>query len=87
MPSVSLLVTTIERSFLLPLCAGNLHEWLAKDCAQQNLANIKKNLGNQGLKPGSHITVKLPAVPAVVPGALPGTCPRQIFFIGNACPR
>ena len=49
MSSVSLLVTTIERSILLPLCAGNLHEWLAKACAQQNLANIKKNLGNQGL--------------------------------------
>ena len=39
----------IERSILLPLCAGNLHEWFAKACAQQNLVNIKKNLGNQGL--------------------------------------
>ena len=39
------------------------------------------------LKPGSHITVMVPAVPAVVPAALPGTCPRQIFFNGNTCPR
>ena len=39
------------------------------------------------LKPGSHITVMVPAVPVVVPMALPGTCPRQIFFNGNTCPR
>ena len=29
----------------------------------------------------------VPAVPAVVPAALPGTCPRQIFFNGNTCQR
>ena len=29
----------------------------------------------------------VPAVPAVVLAALPGTCPRQIFFIGNTCLR
>ena len=39
------------------------------------------------LKAGSHMTVMVPAVPAVVPVALPGTCPRQIFFNGNTCPR
>ena len=38
------------------------------------------------LKPGSHITVMVPAVPAVVPTALPGTCPKQILFDGNTCP-
>ena len=38
------------------------------------------------IKPGSHITVKLPAVPVVVPGALPGTCPSQIFLMGTLVP-
>ena len=33
------------------------------------------------MKPGSHITLM---VPAVVPAALPGTCPRQIFFLMGA---
>ena len=28
----------------------------------------------------------VPAVPAVVPAALPGTCPRQIFFMGTLAP-
>ena len=35
------------------------------------------------LKPGSHITVM---VPAVVPAVLPGTCPRQIFLMGTLAP-
>ena len=47
----------------------------------------KKLLLALNLKPGSHITVMIPAVPAVVPAALPGTCLRQIFFNGNICPR
>ena len=38
------------------------------------------------LKPGSYITVKVPAVRAVVPGTLPGTCPRQIFLMGTLVP-
>ena len=29
----------------------------------------------------------IPAVPTVVPAALPGTYPWQIFFNGNTCPR
>ena len=29
----------------------------------------------------------VPAVPAVVPVALAGICPREIFFNGNTCPR
>ena len=62
MPSVSLLVTTIERSILLPLCAGNLHEWLEKACALQNLAYIEKNLGNQGLTGRFSIGVFQPLV-------------------------
>ena len=32
------------------------------------------------IKPGSHITI-------MVPAALPGTRPRQIFLNGNTCPR
>ena len=37
--------------------------------------------------PALHITIMVPAVPAVVPAALPGTCPTQIFFNGNTCSR
>ena len=44
------------------------------------------NFAAGNLKPGSHITVKLPAVPAVLPGALPGTCSRQIFLMGTLVP-
>ena len=28
----------------------------------------------------------VPAVPAVVPAALPGTCPRHIFLMGTFAP-
>ena len=34
------------------------------------------------IKPGSHITVKLPAVPAVVPGHVPG----RFFLMGTLVP-
>ena len=49
--------------------------------------NVQQKKNQSCVKPGSHITVMVPAVPAVVPAALPGTCPRQIFFNGNTCPR
>ena len=35
-----------------------------------------------GLKPGTHITVMVPTVPA----ALPETCHRQAFLYGNTFP-
>ena len=38
------------------------------------------------MKPSSHITLMVPGVPAVVPAALPETCPRQIFLMGTLAP-
>ena len=40
----------------------------------------------RSVKTGSFITLMVPAVPAVVPATLPGTCPRHIFSMGTFVP-